>query len=160
MEIIQNGRQTFFFIKLITLFLFAINWICLLHIIATENSSSFTLGFEYARLKSLCFCLWPNFLTSFSLNLHFLNEYFCWWYMQHNMLPYGTGPLCIYIVFVRWRVGSVVRALDCKSKGRGLESRQEHKKNLGFFSVSKRLCWLAAQLPCIYACIRKTMYAH
>ena len=54
METILNGCQTFFlFLKLETFFLFAINWICLLHVIATMNSYIFTLGFEYARLKTI-----------------------------------------------------------------------------------------------------------
>ena len=50
-----------------------------------------------------------------------------------------------------WWVGSVVRALDWRSKGRGFESRQEHKKNW-CFSESKRLCWLAVSVPklCVY----------
>ena len=34
-------------------------------------------------------------------------------------------------------VGSVVRALDCSSKGRGFKSRQEHKINVEFSSSQK-----------------------
>ena len=45
-----------------------------------------------------------------------------------------------------WQVGrSVVRALDWWSKGRGLESRQEHKKNWVF--RVKKLFWLAVGVP-------------
>ena len=36
-----------------------------------------------------------------------------------------------------WRVGSVVRAYDWRSKGRGFESRQEHKKQFEFLRVKK-----------------------
>ena len=38
-----------------------------------------------------------------------------------------------------WRVGSVVRALDWRSKGRGFESCQKHKKNFDFVHNFKRL---------------------
>ena len=40
-------------------------------------------------------------------------------------------PLCTQ----RWHVGSVVRALDWRSKGRRFESRQEHKNNWVFLSL-------------------------
>ena len=59
------------------------------------------------------------------------------------------------------QVGSVVRALDLRSKGRVFESRQEHKNNFEFFRV-KSLCWLAVGVPnppCVYARTRKTVYA-
>ena len=59
------------------------------------------------------------------------------------------------------RVGSVVRALDWRAKGRGFESRQEHKKNFEFFRVKKIVLTRCrcVQPPCIYAHIRKTMHA-
>ena len=43
--------------------------------------------------------------------------------------------------------GSVVRALAWRSKGRGFESCQEHKKKPLSFSESVRLCWLAVGVP-------------
>ena len=60
-----------------------------------------------------------------------------------------------------WQVGSVVRALDWRSKDWGFESHQEHKKNFKFFRVKMVVltrCW-CAQPSCVYAHIRKTMYA-
>ena len=63
---------------------------------------------------------------------------------------------------LEWWVGSVVRALDWRSTGRVFESRQEHNTNFEFFRVKKVVptrC-RCAQPPCVYARIRKTMYAH
>ena len=56
----------------------------------------------------------------------------------------------VVVVIIR-RVGSVVRALEWRSKSRGFESRQEHKKNLSF-SESKKVALTrcrCAQPPCI-----------
>ena len=52
-----------------------------------------------------------------------------------------------------WRVGSVVRTLDWRSKGRGFESRQEHKKNFEFFLVRK-----VVQTRC--RCAQPLVYTH
>ena len=65
-----------------------------------------------------------------------------------------------------WRVGSVVRSLDWRSKGRGFESRvRSTRKTLSlsfeFFRVKKVVLTRCrcAQPLCVYARIRKTMYA-
>ena len=55
-----------------------------------------------------------------------------------------------------WRVGSVDRALDWRSKGQGSKSHQEYKKNFEFFQV-KKLCRLAVGVPNPH--VWKTMYA-
>ena len=67
----------------------------------------------------------------------------------HNLIVPFLGNLgCLYLgkMSIRkssaiyppgWRVGSVVRALDWRSKGWGFESHQEHKKMFEFFWVNK-----------------------
>ena len=55
---------------------------------------------------------------------------------RNSLLTADTIP---HNTFLEWknyiRLGSVVRALDWRSKGRGFASRQEHKKNFEFFGV-------------------------
>ena len=52
-----------------------------------------------------------------------------------------------------WRVGSVVRALDWRSKCRGFESRQEHKKNFWVFPSQKGCAYSLSVCP-TPVCIR------
>ena len=86
-----------------------------------------------------------------TINIH----YCCFYYYDHH------GKHLHNYDRLGWRVGSVVRALDWRSKGWGFESRQEHNKNFEFFRVKKVVlthCW-CAQAPCVCARIQKTMYA-
>ena len=60
-----------------------------------------------------------------------------------------------------WRVGSVGGALHWRSKGRGFEPVRSTRQTWSF-SELKRLCWLAVGVLntlCVYARVRKTMYA-
>ena len=61
--------------------------------------------------------------------------------------PVASTLGVLFIFKMGWRVGSVVRALNCKSKGWGFESCPENKKTF-CFSELKRLCWLAVSVPC------------
>ena len=63
----------------------------------------------------------------------------------------AVEKLSIIIITTGGRVGSVVIALDWRSKGGGFESRQEHRKNFVFFRVKNVLtrCRCAQPPLCI-----------
>ena len=58
METIQNGHPIFFFLKLITFYLWVIHWFCFSHVIVTQRICIFTLGMVYATLMLMIF--FPN----------------------------------------------------------------------------------------------------
>ena len=100
-------------------------------------------------------------VTSFRCHkLHGKKQLFCRLSAPVEMCCY-TASYCVHLVCLGWRGGSVGRASDSRTKGRGFESRQEHKKNVEFFRVKKVVmtCCQCAQPSCVYAHMQKTMYA-
>ena len=100
-----------------------------------------------------------SWLPSLALNLKVKQTLFAGWVGQKSFLA-----ITQHHVAIGWRGGPVGRALDSRSKDRGLEprSREEHKKNWCSFSESKMLCWLVG-VPntrvSTHARIRMTTYA-